>query len=109
MRMLSVPQLFGNYETPAVISKVGKVKQAKGLPLDTTVYGRKESEGRDFNEDTNFGKLKRIPFLPLQSFIKECQALSLGVSVEQVETIPESSDDAAAKSLLDLLEDAGKS
>jgi hypothetical protein len=36
---------FGNYETPAVISKVGKTKQAHGQPLDITVYGRKESEG----------------------------------------------------------------
>jgi hypothetical protein len=34
--------LFGNYETPAVISKVGKAKLAKGEPLDMTVYGRKE-------------------------------------------------------------------
>jgi hypothetical protein len=33
--------LFGNYETPAVISKVGKAKLA-GEPLDMTVYGRKE-------------------------------------------------------------------
>jgi hypothetical protein len=34
--------VFGNYETPAVISKVGKAKLAKGEPLDMTVYGRKE-------------------------------------------------------------------
>jgi hypothetical protein len=33
---------LGNYETPAVISKVGKAKLAKGEPLDMTVYGRKE-------------------------------------------------------------------
>src|ERR1700730_12199992 len=83
---------FGNYETPGVISKVGKAKQAKGLALDTTVYGRKESEGRDFNEDTNFGKLKRIPYPPLQLFIKECQAASLGVSVAQVEKLPEAEE-----------------
>jgi hypothetical protein len=80
---------FGNYETPAVISKVGKTKQANGQPLDITVYGRKESEGRDFNEDTNFGKLKRIPYGPLQGFIKECQARRLGVTPEQVEELPE--------------------
>jgi hypothetical protein len=60
---------FGDYETPAVLSKVGKAKVRRGEPLDTSTYGRKESEGRDFNEDTNFGKLKRIPYLPLQEFL----------------------------------------
>jgi hypothetical protein len=87
---------FGNYETPGVISKVGKAKKAKGIALDTSLYGRKESEGRDFNEDTNFGKLKRIPYEPLQIFIKECQAASLGVTVEQVEKLPEVEDDTTA-------------
>lgn len=87
---------FGNYETPGVISKVGRSKLARGEKLDTSVYGRKESEGRDFNEDTNFGKLKRIPYGPLQTFIKECQALSLGVSVEQIELLPEAGDDSTA-------------
>lgn len=62
---------FGDYETPTILSRSGKVKQSHGLPLDTTVYGRKESEGRDFNEDTNFGKLKRIPYEPLQRFLKK--------------------------------------
>lgn len=56
---------FGNYETPAVLSRIGKAKLAKKQTLDTTTYGRKESEGKDFNEDTNFGKLKRIPHQPL--------------------------------------------
>ena len=84
---------FGNYETPGVISKVGRAKQAKGLALNTSIYGRKESEGRDFNEDTNFGKLKRIPYPALQTFIKECQAASLGVTVEQVKKLPEAEDD----------------
>jgi hypothetical protein len=60
---------FGNYETPAILSKVGREKLRKGLQLDTTIYGRKESEGRDFNEDTNFGKLKRIPHAGLQAFL----------------------------------------
>jgi hypothetical protein len=69
------------------------VKLTKGLVLDTTMYGRKESEGRDYNEDTNFGKLKRIPYGSLQTFIKECQALSVGVSVEQIEKMPEAEDD----------------
>ena len=62
---------FGNYETPTVLSKIGKEKYSKGLPLDTSSYGRKESEGKDFNEDTNFGKLKRIPHPKLQSFLSK--------------------------------------
>jgi len=60
---------FGNYQTPTILSRIGKTKVATGQPLDTTLYGRKESEGRDFNEDTNFGKLKRIPYKPLQEFL----------------------------------------
>src|ERR1700730_9282006 len=91
---------FGNYETPAVISKIGKAKAAQGKPVNTTIYGRKESEGRDFNEDTNFGKLKRIPYPALQAFIKECQARSLGVTVEQVEKLPEASEEAEAQGML---------
>jgi len=99
---------FGNYETPCVISEAGRAKVAARKPLDTTTYGRKESEGRDFNEDTNFGKLKRIPHVSLQSFIKECQALSLGVSVEQVEKIPELPEEASTQSLIDLFEEKKK-
>jgi hypothetical protein len=37
--------------------------------LDLSSYGRNESEGKDFNEDTNFGKLKRIPHARLQQFL----------------------------------------
>jgi hypothetical protein len=59
---------FGDYETPAVLSAKGRRKVAGGLPL-VQEYGRKESEGRDFNEDTNFGKLQRIPYPPLQAFL----------------------------------------
>lgn len=62
---------FGDYETPAILSKQGSEKIKKGLELDTSVYGRKESEGRDYNEDTNFGKLKRIPYKPLQEFLRD--------------------------------------
>jgi len=62
---------FGNYETPAIPSKIGKQKLKRGQPLDTSGYGRKESEGRDFNEDTNFGKLKRIPHPALQAFLRK--------------------------------------
>lgn len=43
---------FGNYETPAVLSKIGRDKVARGEAVDTSTYGRKESEGKDFNEDT---------------------------------------------------------
>lgn len=60
---------FGDYETPTILSKAGKIKRAQSAELDRTAFGRKESEGRDFNEDTNFGKLKRIPYKPLQEFL----------------------------------------
>lgn len=69
---------FGNYETPGILSKIGSAKLAKDLELDTTIYGRKESEGKDFNEDTNFGKLKRIPHADLQAFLQKCIALGVG-------------------------------
>lgn len=67
---------FGNYETPAIISKRGRARRANGQSLDTTTYGRKKSEGKDYNEDTNFGKLKRIPHPDLQAFRKQCLAIS---------------------------------
>jgi len=60
---------FGDYETPCVLSQLGKRKLREGLPLDTTTYGRKAAEGRDYNEDTNFGKLKRIPHSQLEAFL----------------------------------------
>ena len=62
---------FGNYETPCILSKIGRQKLKRGEPLDDSQYGRKESEGKDFNEDTNFGKLKRVPYKPLQVFLKK--------------------------------------
>jgi hypothetical protein len=74
-------QWFGNYETPCIISKKGAQKLAAKQPLDATSYGRKESEGKDFNEDTNFGKLKRIPHQGLQTFLKKCIALGVGQDV----------------------------
>lgn len=61
---------FGNYETPVVISKIGIDKKRRGIPLEMA-YGRKESEGKDYNEDTNFGKLKRIPHAGLKAFLKK--------------------------------------
>ena len=67
---------FGDYETPCIVSQVGRAKLARGIPLDESSYGRKESEGKDFNEDTNFGKLKRIPHLELQAFLKKYTKIS---------------------------------
>ncbi len=69
---------FGHYETPAIVSKIGRRKIAEGVPLDTSLYGRKESEGKDFNEDTNFGKLKRIPHAALQAFLAKCKRAARG-------------------------------
>jgi hypothetical protein len=62
---------FGTYETPTILSKAGRKKLKEGRRLNITSYGRKESEGKDFNEDTNFGKLKRIPHDGLQEFLKK--------------------------------------
>lgn len=72
---------FGNYETPTILSKAGKRQRKAGLPLIEAIYGRKESEGHHFNEDTNFGKMKRIPYRPLQEFLKKagCQFAPKGV------------------------------
>ncbi|MBX7135398.1 MAG: hypothetical protein K1X67_22235 [Fimbriimonadaceae bacterium] len=71
---------FGNYETPTILSKAGKRARTGGQPLNEVGYGRKESEGYHFNEDTNFGKLKRIPYRPLQEFLKRagCQFAATG-------------------------------
>ncbi len=70
---------FGDYETPAVLSTQGRRKYDSGVPL-VAEYGRKESEGKDFNEDTNFGKLKRIPYQPLQAFLRKhgCEYMKSG-------------------------------
>ena len=62
---------FGDFETPAILSKSGRAKKRQGIDCDHNVYGRKESEGKDFNEDTNFGKLKRIPHDGLQAFLRK--------------------------------------
>ena len=66
---------FGDYETPCVPSKIGRKKLKRGETLDESLYGRKESEGKDFNEDTNFGKLKRVPYKPLQLYLKKHGAI----------------------------------
>lgn len=62
---------FGNYETPTILSRIGKKKVSQGIQTDISGYGRKESEGKDYNEDTNFGKLKRIPHPKLVKFLRK--------------------------------------
>ena len=84
---------FGDYQTPVVLSKKGRAKRRLNEPLDTSSFGRKEGEGKDYNEDTNFGKLKRIPYQPLDQFIKVCQARSVGVRPEQIDSFPEEPPD----------------
>jgi hypothetical protein len=78
---------FGNYEVPAVLSKAGKMKRKKKLPINDEAYGRKESEGFDYNEDTNFGKMARIPYPPLRAFIRKYEYIK---PVEAAEAIAES-------------------
>jgi hypothetical protein len=75
---------FGDYETPAVLSKLGLAKSEAGVALNDGVYGRKESEGHDYNEDTNFGKLMRIPYEPLHRFLRR-----IGASYGAKGTYPE--------------------
>jgi hypothetical protein len=60
---------FGDYETPTILSKAARIKMSRGQALHATSYGRKESEGKDYNEDTNFGKLQRIPHPALKVFL----------------------------------------
>ena len=61
---------FGLFETPTILSNLGKKKMDANQAIDYSSYGRKENEGKDLNEDTNFGKLKRIPYAPLHQYIK---------------------------------------
>ena len=75
---------FGNYETPCVLSRVGKAKIQRGESVSTVSYGRKESEGKDFNEDTNFGKLARIPYPEMQHFLRHCVSRSVGYAVGNI-------------------------
>lgn len=71
---------FGDYETPAILSNFGRKKIKQNVAVDSTSYGRKKSEKKDFNEDTNFGKLKRIPHSGLQEFLRRCARITTGVS-----------------------------
>lgn len=85
---------FGNFETPTILSKMGREKLKKGLSLDASSYGRKESEGKDYNEDTNFGKLKRIPHPKLQQFLSKHRfsrepELSIGSTLQKLVEIDE--------------------
>lgn len=65
---------FGDFETPTILSRSGNKKLIMRQSLDASTYGRKELEGMDFNEDTNFGKLARIPYKPLQEYLKKHNA-----------------------------------
>lgn len=105
---------FGNYETPTILSKAGRKAQAGGVVLNETGYGRKESEGYHFNEDTNFGKMKRIPYRPLQEFLKQagCQFAATGTYPEPWSMSKQDRElalalDVAAQDGNDLLADLG--
>lgn len=50
---------------PQVVSKQGRRKLKAGEPLTD----------RDYEKDTNFGKLKRIPYPPLQEFMRKHGAI----------------------------------
>ncbi|MDM7298574.1 hypothetical protein, partial [Klebsiella pneumoniae] len=41
---------FGDYQTPAILSNAGKRKIAFNQETSKESYGRKESEGKDYNE-----------------------------------------------------------
>lgn len=62
---------FDNGETPAVVSKQGQAKLARGERLNKKSYGNKKNGGCDYNKDTNFGKLERIPYKPLHELLKK--------------------------------------
>lgn len=51
--------------TPKVVKKTSMQKFLAGQPLTN----------RDFEKDTNFGKLKRIPYPPLQNFMRKHGAI----------------------------------
>ena len=50
---------------PQVVKKVSMQRSLAGKPLTN----------QDFEKDTNFGKLKRIPYLPLQEFMRKHGAI----------------------------------
>jgi hypothetical protein len=50
---------------PSVLSISGISKSSKGDLLDSN----------DYKPDTNFGKLKRIPYFPLQEFMRKHGAI----------------------------------
>ncbi len=70
-RLLKSGRWFGDFETPVILSHIGRKKLKAGLALDKSAYGRKENEARDYNEDTNFGKLHRIPHPGLRGFLRK--------------------------------------
>lgn len=89
---------FGNYEVPAVLSKAGRTKRAAGKPLNESEYGRKKSEGKDYNADTNFGKLARIPHPELLRFLEKwCGSFEEGTDTpDEVSESPASLADEIA-------------
>src|SRR5258708_3198408 len=70
-RLLKSGRWFGHFETPVILSGFGRKRLRSGLVVDTSAYGRKKSEARHYNEDTNFGKLQRIPHPGLRSFLRK--------------------------------------
>jgi hypothetical protein len=112
---------FGNYEVPAILSKQGRKKKKRGKKgkkkpvLDASSYGRNESERKDYNEDTNFGKLARVPYTPLQDFLKKFGA-TIEVHPEVADAIPattespiETAERAAHKADIAIQEQKGNS
>lgn len=91
---------FGDYETPTVPSKRGLKKIKNGESLRTESYGNKEGEGWDYNLDTNFGKLKRIPYKPLQDFLKSIGASYTSSGI----TSPTPSTEEGVENQLSMLE-----
>jgi hypothetical protein len=74
-RLINSPGMWiGDYETPVILSKEGKKMRNAGELVDAESYGRKASEGKHYNEDTNFGKMKRIPYKPLHIFLRDVGA-----------------------------------
>lgn len=60
-------QAFGRWfdGIPKVVKKASMAKAVAGLPLTSA----------DFEKDTNFGKLKRIPYPPLREFMRKHGAI----------------------------------
>lgn len=64
---LGIPELLQ-------LSRIEMAERVRGDPWGEAVYSREESEGRDYNEDTNFGRLKGSPHKPLHRLLKKHRA-----------------------------------